>query len=65
MMCAMHTDVWIFVDVISDQDALLKATGLAGEDQPLGYDPFNHSHVVAAAEFIKAGLDLVSVKANL
>lgn len=50
----------ILADVISDQDALLKATGLAGEDQPLGYAPFNSSHVVAAAAFIKAGLDLVS-----
>ena len=47
-------------DVISDQDALLKATGLSGEDQPLGYAPFNSSHVIAAAAFIKAGLDLVS-----
>jgi beta-glucosidase len=44
--------------VISDQDALLKATGLAGEDQALGYTPFNQSHVVAAAAFVNAGLDL-------
>ena len=44
--------------VISDQDALLKATGLTGEDQPLGYAPYNQSSVVAAASFLKAGLDL-------